>query len=168
MSRRLQFYGTKAQISVQLPQDVRTHMLNKSTHTSLCNAATPKNLYSVCGDLLAIAGAEYFEQSNLTDDFWVKEFGVIEQNLPNQFLRLLVIRLRWISLCSEEWLVFTILFIWCVTFSSQVCSLSHSAIIAASLFRMTACANSGLPPIFRWFIHLCPVVNVVHYDKDNT
>lgn len=45
------------------------------------------------------------------------------------------------------------LFIWCVIFSNQLCTLSTRAIIAASLLRMTACDESGLPNALRWLTH---------------
>lgn len=64
----------------------------------------------------------------------------------------------------------TMLHIWYVIFSSQFCTLSVRAIIAASLDRTTACEWSGFPNAFRWVVHFrhsstiarCPRADVQH------
>ena len=62
------------------------------------------------------------------------------------------------------------LHIWYVMFSSQFCTLSVRAIIAASFARTTACEWSGFPNALRWFVHFmhsstierCPRADVQH------
>jgi len=108
-------------------------MFDKTAHSRLRDAAPPKNLHRVPCRILRAPCMYIFRKAIwsarlVACSLYDWNINSCHTSRPDDTLECL-----------------TILHIWYVTFSSQACTASARAIIAASFARTTACELSGLP-----------------------
>ena len=113
-----------------------TYVFNEAPHARPSYTTSTEDLDSIPCRLLRSLGRVHLEQGD-----W-----------SGELLRLLFVRLHCIEYrtCTIPAKIGrTMLFIWCVMFSNQLCTASTRAIIAATLLRMTACDARGFPNALR-------------------
>ena len=118
-------------------------MLDELPHASLRDPAAAEELHGVGRGLLGAPRAVRLE----------------ERDLARELRRLLLVRLHGRGSAESGdrgWAQggLTMLHIWYVMLSSQLCTLSVREIMPASLLRMTVSEWRGLPNALRWLTHL--------------
>jgi hypothetical protein len=128
-------------------------MFDEATHSRLRDAAPPKDLHGIPRRILRAPSAVHFQESDLAGEFRRLFLVRLRAMVMVIFARVQTMGLGNGQSKKDESLL-TILHIWYVTFSSQLCTASARAAICASLARTTACELSGLPNALRCETHL--------------